>query len=87
MDNEFIIINKLIEEKQTKYPNITHVWKKYIKLQKTQIEKILDSGIELFRNIEQIKDTDIDMQTILFLYLLHLNLHQDLPILSLEINY
>ena len=71
MDTKFLIINKLIEEKQAKYPNITHIWKKYIKLQKTQIEKILDSGIELFRNIEHIKDTDIDMQTILLLYLLY----------------
>ena len=72
MDEKILIINKLIEEKQGKYPNITHIWKLYIKLQKTQIEELLDKGIKLFNNIEHIKEDDIDMQTILFLYLLHL---------------
>ena len=77
MDEKILIINKLIEEKQGKYPNITHIWKSYIKLQKTQIEELLDKGIKLFNNIEHIKEDDIDMQTILFLYLLHLPINEN----------
>ena len=77
MDEKILIINKLIEEKQEKYPNITHIWKLYIKLQKTQIEELLDKGIKLFNNIEHIKEDDIDMQTILFLYLLHLPFNEN----------
>ena len=44
---------------------------KLYKNKKTQIEKILDKGIEIFTNIEHLKTEDMDMETIILLYILH----------------
>ena len=77
MDEKLLIFNNLIKEKKEKYPNIAHIWKNYIKIKKTQIEKILDKGIEMFTNIEQLKTEDMDMETIILLYILHVPINDN----------
>ena len=40
MDNKLSIINKLLDKKKEKYPNITSVWKNYINIKKIVLKKI-----------------------------------------------
>ena len=70
MDNKLSIINKLLEKKKEKYPNITSVWKNYINIKKNSLEKDLENGIDLFNNIENLQHEDLDLLTIAFIYLI-----------------
>ena len=73
MDNKIERLVQLLESKQEKYPNITTVWKHYIKQKQDFFEKSLDNGIQLFTNIDRIQERDMDYQTILTVYLLVMN--------------
>ena len=70
MDNKLSIINKLLDKKKEKYPNITSVWKNYINIKKNSIEKDLENGIDHFNNIENLQHEDLDLLTIAFIYLI-----------------
>ena len=70
MDNKLSIINKLLDKKKEKYPNITSVWKNYINIKKNSLEKDLENGIDLFNNIENLQHEDLDLLTIAFIYLI-----------------
>lgn len=70
MDSKIEQLIELMEIKQDKYPNITSVWRNYIKQKKESFEKVLDNGIQLFSDIETRQETDIDYETILAIYLL-----------------
>ena len=70
MDNKLIKLNKLLDKKKEKYPNITSVWKNYINIKKNSLEKDLEKGIDLFNNIENLHHEDLDLLTIAFIYLI-----------------
>ena len=70
MDNKLSIINKLLDKKKEKYPNITSMWKNYINIKKNSLEKDLENGIDLFNNIENLQHEDLDLLTIAFIYLI-----------------
>ena len=70
MDSKVEQLIELMEIKQDKYPNITSVWRNYIKQKKETFEKVLDNVIQLFSDIETRQETDIDYETILAIYLL-----------------
>ena len=70
MDNKLSIMNKLLDKKKEKYPNITSVWKNYINIKKNSLEKDLENGIDLFNNIENLQHEDLDLLTIAFIYLI-----------------
>ena len=70
MDSKIEQLTQLMEMKRDKYPNITSVWRNYIKQKKVFFEKVLDNGIRLFSDIETRQETDIDYETILAIYLL-----------------
>ena len=70
MDNKLIKLNKLLDKKKEKYPNITSVWKNYINIKKNSLEKDLERGIDLFNNIENLHNEDLDLLTIAFIYLI-----------------
>ena len=74
MDNKLIIIEELLDKKKEKYPNIVSIWKKFIDIKTKHYEKHLDKCIELFNNIEKIKQEDLDNSTILILYILGSNI-------------
>ena len=70
MDSKIEQLTELMEMKRDKYPNITSVWRNYIKQKQEFFEKVLDNGIMLFSDIETRQETDIDYETILAIYLL-----------------
>tara|TARA_Y100000310_G_C20078147_1_gene532537 strand:+ start:322 stop:546 length:225 start_codon:yes stop_codon:yes gene_type:complete len=70
MDNKLIKLNKLLDKKKEKYPNITSVWKNYINIKKNSLEKDLENGINLFNKIENLQHEDLDLLTIAFIYLI-----------------
>lgn len=70
MDSKIEQLTELMEMKRDKYPNITSVWRNYIKQKKEFFEKVLDNGIILFSDIETRQETDMDYETILAIYLL-----------------
>ncbi len=73
MDSKIERLLELIEMKRDKYPNITSVWKNYIKQKQDFFDKTLDNGIRLFSDIETRQETDIDYETILAIYILLMN--------------
>ena len=71
MDNKLSIMNKLLDKKKEKYPNITSVWKNYINIKKNSLEKDLENGIDkIFNNIENLQHEDLDLLTIAFIYII-----------------
>ena len=70
MDSKIEQLTELMEMKRDKYPNITSVWRNYIKQKQEFFEKVLDNGIMLFSDIETRQETDLDYETILAIYLL-----------------
>ena len=70
MDSKIEQLTELMEMKRDKYPNITSVWRNYIKQKQEFFEKVLDNGIMLFSDIETRQETDMDYETILAIYLL-----------------
>ena len=70
MDSKIEQLTELMEMKRDKYPNITSVWRNYIKQKREFFEKVLDNGIMLFSDIETRQETDMDYETILAIYLL-----------------
>ena len=70
MDQKITILNQLLQNKKEKYPNITTLWKNYINQKQEFFNKTLNNGIQLFNNIDQIQENDMDYQTILMVYLM-----------------
>lgn len=73
MEDKLNNILQILKEKKEKYPNITTLWKDFIIVQYKQLTTTLNQCTELFSNIENNIETDIDQKTILLLYLLKYN--------------
>ena len=43
----------------------------------TEFKRLTDKGIEIFTNIEQLKTEDMDMETIILLYILHVPINDN----------
>jgi len=74
MEDNFNNILQILEEKKDKYPNLTTLWKSFLVKQYKQLTDTLNECKELFSNIENNIQTDMDQKTILLLYLLKYNL-------------
>ena len=71
MDNNIIKIYNLIENKKSKYPNISTIWKKYLDQKIKSLEESLQKAEDIFINIEQLSNQDISFSTIALLYLIN----------------
>lgn len=61
---------KLLEKNKEKYPNLTNLWKNYINNQYNILLASLTHCENLFNNIDNITDRDMDMNSIATLYIL-----------------
>ena len=67
MDDKLNELNNILNEKKEKYKDICLLWKNYIKIKKIHFENELNIAIEQLKNVDEIIDEDIPLET---LYLL-----------------
>ena len=70
IDNKINNIPSLLDSNKIKYPNLTSVWKYYIINKLDHFHKELDNCENIFNTIDRNFNNDIDINTVLFLYLL-----------------
>ena len=68
MEDKVNSILEVLDQKNEKYPNITSLWKEFISNQYKQLDDTLNQCNEIFSNIENNIQTDMDGKTILLLY-------------------
>ena len=74
MDKYNDVLN-LIDKNKEKYPNISKIWSQFILNQYESLQESLTYCEEIFENIKDKVDEDMDEKTILLLYLLKCNRH------------
>tara|TARA_B100001063_G_C16777864_1_gene567317 strand:+ start:3618 stop:3845 length:228 start_codon:yes stop_codon:yes gene_type:complete len=67
MDDKLNELNSIINEKKEKYKDICLLWKNYIKIKKIHFENELNIAIEQLKNIDEIIDEDIPLETLIIL--------------------
>jgi len=78
MEDKLNYILQLLEKKKEKYPNITNLWKEFITNQYHNLTNTLNECEDIFLNIENNLEIDMNKQTILLLYLLKYNSESNL---------
>lgn len=73
--NKYNDVLKLIDKNKEKYPNISKIWSQFILNQYESLQESLTYCEEIFENIKDKVDEDMDEKTILLLYLLKCNRH------------
>jgi hypothetical protein len=69
MDQKIILMNETIKQNGEKYKNIVNIWKSYLNQKIEGLQKDIDNFNNIFVD-ENLIDKDLDMDTILLLYML-----------------
>ena len=69
MDQKIILMNETIKQDGEKYKNIVNIWKSYLNQKIEGLQKDIDNFNNIFVD-ENLIDKDLDMDTILLLYML-----------------
>ena len=69
MDQKIILMNETIKQHGEKYKNIINIWKLYLNQKIERLHEDIDNFNNIFKGENKI-DKDLDMDTILLLYIL-----------------
>lgn len=69
MDQKIYLMNETIKQNGEKYKNIVNIWKSYLNQKIEGLQKDIDNFNNIFVD-ENLIDKDLDMDTILLLYML-----------------
>ena len=67
MNRKLNKFESLVEQKKDNYKNICLLWKNWIKIKKDKFENELNIAISKLENVESHLNTDIPIETLLFL--------------------